>query len=44
VISSDNVSEELCVLGSNAVYTVESRPTFRRNIALYSGSKNKPSK
>jgi hypothetical protein len=37
--------EEYYLLGYNAVYSVESRPTFRRNISLpSSGSNNKMSK
>jgi hypothetical protein len=37
--------EEFCLLGYNGVQSVESHPTFRRNIPPpSSGSKNKPSK
>jgi hypothetical protein len=32
--------EELYLLGYNAVYSVESQPTFRRNMSLSSGLKN----
>jgi hypothetical protein len=37
--------EEFCLLGYNPVYSVESQPTFRRNMSPpSSGSKYKPSK
>jgi hypothetical protein len=37
--------EEFCVLGYNAVSSVESRPMFRRNMSLpSSGSENKQTK
>jgi hypothetical protein len=40
-----NLFEEFCLLGYNAVYSVESQPTFQRNISPpFSRSKNKPSK
>jgi hypothetical protein len=39
------VYKEYYLLGYNAVYSVENKPTFRRNISpRSSGSKNKPNK
>jgi hypothetical protein len=44
-VATSKMSEEHHLVGYNAVWPVESQPTFRRNLSpLSSGSKNKPSK
>jgi hypothetical protein len=44
-LGENNTQEEYSLLGNNAMQSVESQPTFRRNILPpSSGSKNKPGK